>query len=373
MKILFFINAYPRGGKERRLTELMKALNLKAHVTFELAVMSEDINYPEIFDLGIKINYLVRKTKKDFSIFPKLYRICKRFQPDFIHCWDSMTAFYSVPICKILNIQLINGMVVDAPNKQNFKNKHWLRAKLTFPFSNLIIGNSNAGLNAYRAPEKRSVTIYNGMDMARFDNLKSQNLIRKEIFGNDENHFFIAGMVAAFEDRKDYKTMINAAVQLTEKHSNIFFVLIGGGDNLDPIKKSVPDSLSERIIFLGKRNDIESIVNIFDVGILLTNSKVHGEGISNSIIEYMALRKPVIATRGGGTNEVVCENENGFLIDAYDEDQLVNKIEFLMKNKPIAYSLGQKGRELINNRFDLKIMANNYINVYQKLLKEKKI
>ena len=92
-------------------------------------------------------------------------------------------------------------------------------------------------------------------------------------------------------------------------------------------KVSVPVSLLNKIIFLGKRSNVESIINIFDVGILLTNSKVHGEGISNSIMEYMALGKPVIATRGGGTNEVVIEGENGYLIDPFNEDQLIEKIE----------------------------------------------
>ena len=63
-----------------------------------------------------------------------------------------MTLVYSIPACRLLKIKLINGMVVDTPVKPNLLNKRWLRAQLTFPFSNIIIGNSKAGLAAYQCP-----------------------------------------------------------------------------------------------------------------------------------------------------------------------------------------------------------------------------
>ena len=179
-------------------------------------------------------------------------------------------------------------------------------------------------------------------------------------------------MVAAFESRKDYKALINAAVSFISHNDNIRFVLIGDGADFNEIKSSVPVSLLNKIIFLGKRSDVESIVNIFDVGILLTNTKVHGEGISNSIIEYMALGKPVIATRGGGTNEVVIDNQNGFLLDAdNNKDQLIEKIETLMKDKNLMMDLGKNGNQMAHEKFDLKIMTSHYKTIYQKLLKEK--
>ena len=372
MKILFIIDSLTSGGKERRLIELMKGIKLQLDIEFEIVVMSRDIYYQEVFDLNIRIHYLIRTSKKGLDVFNKFYKICKNYKPDIVHCWDSMTAVIAVPACKLLRIKLVNGMVVNTPVKQNIFNKHWFRAKLTFPFSNIIIGNSNAGLTAYSAPYKKSSCIYNGMDLNRFDNLKEPSLIRKEIFGEPSDGIFVVGMVAAFEARKDYKSLIKAAVTLVSYNDNIRFVLIGDGTEFNEIKSTLSDSLLRKIIFLGKRSDIESIVNIFDVGILLTNTKVHGEGISNSIIEYMALGKPVIATRGGGTNEVVIDNQNGFLLDADNNaEQLIEKIETLMKHKNLMIELGKNGNQMIHEKFDIKIMANHYINVYKKLLEEK--
>jgi glycosyltransferase involved in cell wall biosynthesis len=201
--------------------------------------------------------------------------------------------------------------------------------------------------------------------------LKEPNSIRKEIFGDKINDLFIIGMVAAFEVRKDYKTLIDAAIALISSQDKLRFILVGGGAGLNEIKSAVPSSLLNKIVFLGQRSNVESFINIFDVGVLLTNAKVHGEGISNSILEYMALGKPVIASRGGGTNEVIIENETGLLIDPNKKEQLIEKIDLLMKNKN-RESIGQRGKNLVWEKFNLKTMVNNYTHVYRTLLTQKK-
>jgi len=367
MKILFFINGIFLGGKERRLLELMKEIKARRQFEFELVVMHPEINYQEILELGIKIHYLIRKNKKDISIFKRLYEVCKRDKINIIHCWDSMTAVYALPVCKLLKIKLVNGMIVDTPVRQNMFNKNWLRARLTFPFSNIVIGNSKAGLNAYSAPVKKSVCIYNGMDLSRFKNLQNPDCVRQEIFGENSDSLFIAGMVAAFEIRKDYVTEIRAAIDLTSRIDNVRFLLVGGGENLHSMKELVPSELTDRILFLGKRANVENIINIFDVGILITNSKVHGEGVSNSIIEYMALGKPVIATTGGGTDEIVFNNKNGYLINPNDSKELVEKIELIMKDEERA-RLGKTGKEMALEKFDLKEMTTTYSRIYENLI-----
>ena len=353
------------------MLELMKELKLKKEIEFELVLMNNEISYPEIFDMDVKLHFLIRKTKKDFSIFKRFHKICKKFNPDIIHCWDSMTAIYAIPACKLLKIKLLNGLVVDTPFKKNIFNKRWLRAKLTFPFSDIIVGNSQAGLDAYKAPTNKRFCIHNGMDLNRFINLKDPIKLRKEIFGDFTDEIFVVGMVAAFEERKDYKTLIEAANALIEDNCRFRFVLVGGGTLLNEIKSMVPSSLLNKIIFLGKRSDVESIINIFDIGVLLTNARVHGEGISNSIIEYMALGKPVIATTGGGTNEVVFENKNGYLIDPENSSQLIEKIQTLYKDNNLL-RLGENGIQLVQKKFDLKLMTEKYMDLYQNLIKVKK-
>ncbi len=224
MKIFFLIDAFNAGGKERRLIELMKGLRNNTGLEYELVVMSNDIHYKEVFDLRIKIHYIIRKTKKDISIFKKIFRLCKENKPDIVHCWDSMTSIYVIPAVKLLRIKYVNGMVVDAPQQQNAGNRNWLRARIAFPFSHLIIGNSKAGLLAYNAPPKKSVCIHNGFNFSRVKQIIEPALIREELGITAP---YIIGMVASYSAYKDYKTYFEAALLLLQKRTDICFLAIG--------------------------------------------------------------------------------------------------------------------------------------------------
>jgi len=273
MKILFFINGIGAGGKERRFTQLVKSIRLHTDIEFNLVTMSRVISYKEVLNLNIKIHYIIRNSRRDITVFKKFYRLCKNYKPDIVHCWDSMTAIYLIPVCKLLNIILINGMVSDSSGKQYFCNKYWWRARLTFPFSDMIVGNSYAGLRAYQAPVNRSICIYNGIDLSRFERLKDPLIVSLEIFGKSFDNFIIIGMVAAFEERKDYDTLVKAATYLVSQNQDIRFILVGDGSDFYRIKKSLSADLLKKIILLGRRSNVESIINIFDIGFYLQMPK----------------------------------------------------------------------------------------------------
>ena len=361
MKILFFIDILMSGGKERRLTELMKALKQSPDCDFELAVMSNEIHYREVLDLNIPIHYLIRKSKKDVSVTIKLYKLCKEYKPDIIHCWDSMTAVYSFPVCRILNIKLINGMITNAPEKISMTDKKWIRSRLTFPFSDTIIGNSKAGLVAYRAPERKSYFIHNGFDFKRIENIISNQIIRQQL---NITSRYIIGMVASFSTAKDYKTFFEAAHIILDKRKDVTFIAIGSNTESSDSKNHVRNEYSGYFRLLGKRSGIESYVNTFDIGVLST----FGEGISNSILEYMALGKPVVATMGGGTVELVLDNETGFLVRRSDSAELARKIELLLDNAQLRQKMGLAGKERIQNFFNIDNMMKKYIEIYNRTL-----
>jgi glycosyltransferase involved in cell wall biosynthesis len=361
MRILFFIDSLTSGGKERRLIELMKMLILRQDIQFELIVMSNDIHYKEVFDLDIKIHYLIRKTKKDPYVFYKFYKICKRYNPDIVHCWDSMTAIYSIPACKFLNIKFVNGMVVDAPLKQNIFNNRLFRAKLTFPFSNIIIGNSKAGLEAYGVPKKKSFLIHNGFNFERTNNIIETGIIRKQLEINTQ---FVIGMVASFSEYKDYKTYFGAAQLLLNQRNDIIFLAIGSNTDSILSKSLILNKHIEHFRLLGKKSDIESFINAMDICVLSTFT----EGISNSILEYMALGKPVIASSGGGTNEIVDDTKTGFLISPSDPKELAKKIEILLNDAKLRNNMGLAGKARIKERFSINRMASKYVSFYEMTL-----
>jgi len=358
IKILYITNTLGRGGKERRLVELLNRISTNKSIISSLIILDPVIQYKQIYKLDNKLIILGRKIKKDPMIFYRLFKLCKKWKPDIIHAWDSMSAVYSVPISKLFQIKLINAMITDAPKKLSLKK--YIRSKLTFPFTDIIQSNSYAGLSAYSVNNKGHV-IHNGFDFNRLKNLTAPESIRHKFKIKTK---YVVGMVARFHGDKDYYTFLKAATNLINNRSDISFLLVGDGAQMENYRQNFQDN---RIIFTGRQNDVESIINIFDIGVLLTNLDIHGEGISNSIMEYMALGKPVIATNGGGTNEVVTNGESGFLIPQNSIKMLVNKIILLLNNQEIREELGKKGREYISKKFNIETMIAKHLKIYNHL------
>ncbi|MBK8505588.1 MAG: glycosyltransferase [Saprospiraceae bacterium] len=370
MKILMVIDSMYRGGRERRMLELLRAFTLRPQIQVNLVILSEVVTYPEVFHLGYPIHILKRKTKKDPRIFTKIYKICQIFRPNLIHSWGTMSTIFAIPTSKMLGITLINANIADAPHDMSLFDSRFVRAQLTFPFSKIILSNSEAGLKSYRAPKHKSTCIHNGFDLTRIQQLEEPLNIRKKYHILDGQ---LIGMVGGFYDRKDYFTFIKAAILLLDQDPTLNFIGIGNGPNLEECQNLVPKKHKERILLPGQIERVEAVINVFNIGVLCTNETVHGEGISNSIMEYMALGKPVVATRGGGTPEIISDGITGFLVRPNDSVELASKIKTMLADNQLTRRMGDEGRNRIHKDFLIQQMESKYINLYESLLKAQNI
>jgi glycosyltransferase involved in cell wall biosynthesis len=365
MRILLINDSLIRGGKERRLIELVKGLLARNDVVVELIILSDRIQYPEIHQLDIPLHQLVRKPKKDPRVIFRIHDIAKRFQPDIIHSWSSMCTLFAMYAARRTGAKLVNACIADAPRGLKIWGSQLLRAKLTYPFSDRVLSNSKAGLVAYDAPKDKGRYIYNGFDFNRVNAIKPAEEIRERFHIKTP---YVVGKIAAFHERKDYFTYIKAAVQVCQQRADVSFLSVGDGALMAQCQAMVPAELKDRILFLGRQNDVESIINVFTVGVLSTNLDVHGEGISNSIMEYMVMHKPVVATVGGGTAEIVFDGENGFLIPEKSAEIMTEKINYLLDHPEEAKRMGDNGWQLVFDQFNLRDMTSNYLALYEELL-----
>ena len=175
-------------------------------------------------------------------------------------------------------------------------------------------------------------------------------------------------MVASFSENKDYTTFVDVAQKILSNRKDITFVTIGDGEYFEHIKNRIKPEFQANFKLPGKQKRVLDIVNIFDIGILTTNTRVHGEGIPNVVMEYMALKKPVIATDCGGNRELIEDNQTGFLINAEEPDQLEEKILLLLENQELFEQFGQNGYEKLKNEFNLEVMGENFLQLYCKLI-----
>jgi glycosyltransferase involved in cell wall biosynthesis len=357
-KILYVIDSLAVGGKERRLVELLRSIAPTNRYSIELVVLSNVVSFPEIYRLPIRIHCLDRRWKKDPLVAIHLYRIAKNFSPHIIHIWESMSAVYALPVAKLVRAKFVNGMITDAdPNIKPFT-KSYVRSRLTFPFSDVIVANSAAGVKAYGAPPKKSRVIHNGFDPARIQFARSREAVRSELCIKTR---FVVGMVGGIHWFKDHATFIAAAAQVLDGRSDVTFLVVGEGPYFSQVEALVPQQHKERILFTGKRPDVESIVNALDVGVLATFT----EGISNVIMEYMAFAKPVVATDGGGTSELVQDGVTGFLVRQRDSDDMARRINELLDDPDSAERIGQAGKQRVLSEFHITSMAERFATLYE--------
>ncbi|PID27535.1 MAG: hypothetical protein CSB55_08650 [Candidatus Cloacimonadota bacterium] len=361
MKILFFIESLQSGGKERRLVELLKGLSKYSDLKCDILLNENKIDYKEVLELDANIHCIAKKSKYDLGLFLRIFQIIKKINPDIIYSWGHLQSVYSVLPKILLNKKLINGMVTTAPGKVRKFSKTWTYCKLTFPFSDVIISNSKAGLISHNVPVAKRHCIYNGFNFKRLEKIKTKDAMRKELGISSK---YTVGMVGAFAERKDFDTFAIVANHLLETRYDITFIAVGDGYNLENVKGKVKEKIKERFIFTGKRNDVESIVNIFDVAVLLTKQNDNfGEGISNSIMEYMALGKAVIASDNGGNKEIIINNKTGFLTDN-NPKTVIKLISDIIDNEEKKEEMGKKGLKVIKDSFSIDKMVANHVELF---------
>jgi glycosyltransferase involved in cell wall biosynthesis len=366
IKILFFIGSLGSGGKERRLVELLTFLDKRGKYELILVSKNKGISFEKFFDLKVKWIRLDSQVS-DLKSFIQFYKIADEIKPDIIHTWGYIQTFMVLPyILKNRNVKLINSQITAAPPKISLKER--LINKVNFYYSDVILSNSFAGLEVYHPPKTKSKVIYNGLNFDRFNNLIPPVVIKKDF--DLENKFTII-MIASYSKNKDYKRFFEVGIALNKLRSD--FTFIGVGFFRSEFQVFFNEAINLTLNYPNLRpipgtSNVESLINVCDLGILFSNTEVHGEGISNSIIEYMALGKPVVANDAGGTKEVVKNEENGYLIKDETPEQIAQKINYLLDNPNLMIEMGRASKNRVMADFTLPRMGEEFEMVFSSVL-----
>ncbi len=229
-----------------------------------------------------------------------------------------------------------------------------------------IIAVSQAVADNFSPLEKITV-VYNGID----DKLEPAGPlvdIRAELgLGQDTPLVVLIGRLTRLK-RQD--VLIRAAARVKTSHPRVRFLLVGDmaferNKNFENELLTLRNELDLRdeIIFTGFRDDIQGWLK--DVSILTLISE--HEAFPRVILEAMAAQIPVIATRVGGTPEIVVDSETGFLIGVGDDQALAEKIIWLLDNKKLALEMGLKGRQRVSEKFRLTDNVKKIENLLEEL------
>jgi glycosyltransferase involved in cell wall biosynthesis len=214
-------------------------------------------------------------------------------------------------------------------------------------------------------PEKM-VTIHSGVNIDRFMKLKVNIEGKKRSLGLN-TEFPVVGTVGWLLPIKGPIYLLRAMAEVWQNHPDIHLVYVGKGDLEEDVKREASRTgVSDKVKFLGWRDDIPEIMQILDVFVLPSLN----EGMGRVLLEAMASGKPIVASNVGGIPDLVKDGQNGFLVGPGDVNGLSIAIKRLIEDERLRGKMGAKGRAMAQ-RYDVKEMVRKIDDLYRSLHQEK--
>lgn len=363
MKIAMVTDHLLSGGKERRMVELMKALSKNPKYEFTIVLLEgkddSSIAYRDILNCPVRFIYFGRYNR--WQLVRQFYLLCKKENFDLIHLWAALVYGYILaPTHYMLRIPMISSSITSA-RKQGGK-KFWMN-KLTYHFYDKILSNSKQAFVINEVPDNKAVCIYNGFNPERLQVKATVKEIRDR-YGIKTS--FIVSMAGEYSQRKDYPLFVKAANKVLPTNPDVTFIAMGSGDSTS-YEVLIEKRFSDRIKFVGRVTDVESVYNASDIVVLATTV----EGVSNAIMEGMSLGKPIVSTYGPyvGTAEIVEDNNSGFLVKYHDAEAFADRIIKLLNDDLLRMRMGERGKRIVDEKFNIQQMIDGFAGVYDRYIR----
>lgn len=347
--ILHVTDGLAAGGKERQLLEMIKNMDKEAFACGVITFNSNQHYSAQTKDCSARYWELKKRPTRLEPLF-SIWKCFREFRPDIVHTWDSLSSFYAYLPCKAYKVPFIDGSIRDAGTDKGWE---YYFKRFFLKRADHVISNSHAGLNKYKIAGQ---VIYNAIDTSRFlPNVKP-------------NEFNII-MTANFTDYKDHDTFLKAAIDLMKARIVDQAYLLGDGPSrqkyIDWVENKFP-SFSAKIHFPGIVANVEAYLANCRIGVLCSTERF-SEGISNSVLEYMAAGLIPLVTDIGAAREIINDGVNGFLFPAGDWQRIVKIIKQLKVDNAKKEIIVAAAKKTINERFDLKINISEHAGIYREL------
>jgi sugar transferase (PEP-CTERM/EpsH1 system associated) len=358
--ILHVVYSFGTGGMEKGIATLINhaASNFK-HTILCLRTSGESEKLlNRSVKRSVKIISVGKKEGNSLFFILKLAKIIHYLKPDIVHTrnWGGMDGVIAAKLAGTPNIiHGEHGWSVDDPNGLNSK-RIFVRRFLDLFVSEYICLSKQMvfWLQKSIKVKKKITQIYNGVDCRHFCVNKSSKL-RETLKRSKKTIVF--GIVARLDPIKNHTTLINAFKHIQEQCSDAGLLIIGDG----PERQKLENTAGKNVLFLGRRTDINELLNCMDVFILPS----FNEGISNTILEAMAAGVPVIASCRGGNPELIKHQENGFLFEPDDPKMLEEFMREYIYKPELRKRHGRKGRQDAEQNYSIKKMVRNYEKVWK--------
>lgn len=301
-----------------------------------------------------------------FSVY-HLYKVLKQEKVSLLctHGYKpNILGFFAAKLCGIPTIAISRGWTWENAKIRLYEALDRRFLQLSDHVVAVSAGQQKKVLACGVRPEKVSV-IHNAINLTDIPET-GDNSLRRDLGLPDDA--LIVASAGRLSPEKNYATMIEAARKVADANDRVRFVIFGEGFLRPELEQKIVSArLSGRFLLPGFRKDLQSIMHEIDIFMLPSLT----EGLPNVILETFAARKPVVATRVGGTPEVVQHGVSGFLTSPDDISGMVQYLLELASDSNLRKSMGENGYKHIDKHFSFVEQTNKYMVLYEQFAKNR--
>jgi glycosyltransferase involved in cell wall biosynthesis len=218
-------------------------------------------------------------------------------------------------------------------------------------------------------PDEKIVVVFDAIDLQDFDDTVSIGHLRQEFGLNEEEQLF--GIFGRIVGWKGIVEFVHAAALVIQSRANTKAFIVGDcsdgdTDYLKVVKELIAGyELEEKIILTGYRTDVPALMQLMDV---VVHASISPEPFGMVIIEAMAMKKPMVATRMGGPLDIMLNGRTGILVAPGNTKEMADAIERLLADKGLAFDMGRSGKKRVIDMFTKERYARQVEDVYIRLL-----
>jgi glycosyltransferase involved in cell wall biosynthesis len=278
-----------------------------------------------------------------------------------VHGTDFNTNLLGLAAARIAGVRCIVSRVDLGHLRSGFGRWHREAEKLNARFADLVVANADAVREVCIREEgvhpARCVVVRNGLDLESFD-----AAARAPLKGPLPEGPLVA-VIGNLWPVKGHRTLVEAVARLPADLHGVKFVCAGEGPEKEYLLERIARlGLEQRVLLLGHRLDVPAVLARSTAACLCSQA----EGLSNALMEAMAARLPLVATRVGGNPELV--RDNGFLVPYGDAEVLAARLTELLRDADHARAMGKLGRRRVEEELTLEHMAEGHGALYREAL-----
>jgi sugar transferase (PEP-CTERM/EpsH1 system associated) len=362
--IVYLITELDTGGAQKVLLQLLSRLDRRRFSPSVVCLYNGDKAVAqEIRSLGIHVADLGMATKWRVDAFWRFLRLLRAERPAILHTHLFHANIPGRVVGRLTGVPIVISTEHSMGTESGWR---YRLNRLTHPLADRVVCVSQqiAGFFTQRVgiPEAKVVVIPNGIDPERFRHLPDKRVARAGL-GLPAGGALI-GTVARLHPVKNLPVLLEAVAMLPE----VSLVVVGDGpERTRLVRLAVELGLQQRVQFVGQQRDVLPWLAACDLFALPSES----EGLSMAILEAMAAALPVVATRVGGTPELVMDQVTGRLVPSGDPRPLAQAIGSLVGDPGLRHKMGRAGAERVAAVFSLDRMVGDTVCLYNRLLAEK--